>query len=194
MIKKPIIRTTVAPDALLTLAEAKEHLEIDHSDRDSFITSLVAAASQMIDGYDGMVGKPVAQQTVTITFEDVYAGDIIIPVANAQSLTSITYYDADNVQQSLDLANFRFITGEDETTLEPIAGFVWPAAYERRDAYTITIVAGFATVPDPIKHAARLMVGHWFENREAASDMNIRAIDFAGEALVNRYRIGWVAA
>ena len=194
MINNAIIRTTVAPDALLTLADAKEHLEIDHSDRDSYITSLVAAASVMIDGYDGMVGKPVAPQTVTVTFEDVYAGDIIVPVANAQSLTSITYYDADNVQQSLDLANFRFITGEDETTLEPIDGFTWPAAYERRDAYTITLVAGFATVPDPIKHAARLMVGHWFENREAASDLNIRTIDFAVEALVNRYRIGWVAA
>lgn len=191
---KPIIDVVAAPDPLLTLAEAKLQLEIDHSDRDTFIMALVAAASAMLDGFDGMIGKLVAEQTVDVSMPTASGNYVGLPVTPVQSLSAVSYYDADNVHQTININQFRLVGDEDRAWLETVEGFAWPAFYDRCDALTFTLVCGFPEVPEAIKHAARLMVGHWFENREAANEKDVRAIDMAVEALVGRYRIGWVGA
>lgn len=189
-----LLVVTGAPDPLLTLTEAKDHLEIDHSDKDTLITSLVAAASAMLDGYDGMTGKTIAEQTVAYSIRQFPGRKLNIPVYPVKSLTSVSYYDEANEQQTIDVANFRLLSNEDYATLDLIEGYSLPTLYDRQDAITFTLLCGFAAIPEPIKHAARLMVGHWFENREAASEKSVKAIDWAVEALVGRYRKGWIGS
>ena len=55
----------------------------------------------------------------------------------------------------------------------------------------ITYSAGYATVPAPLVHAARLLVGGWFLNREAAQDRTISSLPAAValESIVNSYRM-----
>lgn len=189
-----LISVTAAPAALVTLAEAKAHCRVAHDDEDSLIEGYIAAASAMLDGFDGMIGKAIAQQTVRVSFQRTIGDEIELPVFPVQSLSSITYYDAANEQQTFDSANVRLVASEDYARINLVDGAAWPTLFERADAMSINVVCGFATVPAPIKHAALLMIGHWYENREAASEKNMQPIALAVDALVNRYRSGWIAA
>ena len=190
-----LLNVTGAPTSLVTLTEAKDHLEIDHSDKDTFITSLVAAASQMIDGYDGMVGKTVGEQTVTYSLADTPPVHIDLPVFPVKSLTSVSYFDTDGNSQTIDVASFRLVGNEDYAFLETVEGFQWPTTFDRHDAITFTLLCGFDTVPQALKHACLMLVAHWFENREDVLVGSIsKSIEMAVESLVNRYRKGWVAA
>lgn len=189
-----LLTITGAPDPLITLAEAKAHLEVSDTDRDTMITSLVAAASAMIDGYDAMTGKAINEQTAAFSIPTAPTGHVHLPIFPVKSLTSVAYYDTDNVSQTINVANFRLVANEDYAWIENIPSFSWPAVYDRHDAITFTLLCGFAETPEPLKHAAKLMVGHWFENREAASEKSVKAIDWAVEALVGRYRKGWIGA
>lgn len=48
----------------------------------------------------------------------------------------------------------------------------WPQTYTREDAVRVTWAAGYGPaatdVPAAIRQAMLLMIGHWFENREAS--------------------------
>ncbi len=64
-------------------------------------------------------------------------------------------------------------------------------------AVAITFKAGYetkpgppatSTVPDPLKVAILLLVGHWYQHREAVSAAGMAPLPFAVEALVAPYR------
>lgn len=188
-----LLTMTGAPDPLVTLAEAKAHLEYADSDRDSYITALCAAATEMLDGPHGMIGKAIGEQVWTMALRNVPSGEIPIPIFPVKALQSVAYYDAANVSQTINVNQFRLVANEDYAYLEPVAGFTWPAVYDRADAITFTVQLGMAEVPKGIKQAALLMIANWFENREAVSDKAMMPVPFAVEALINRWRVGWVA-
>lgn len=189
-----LLTMTGAPDPLLTTAEAKAHLEYADSDRDTYIAALVSAATELLDGPHGMIGKAIGEQTWTFSIRAAPSGEIDIPVFPVKALEAVTYYDAANVSQVINVNQFRLVANEDYAFLEPVAGFVWPAVYDRADAITFTVQLGMAEVPAGVKQAAMLMVAHWFENREAVVTGTIsKPIEFAVESLVNRWRVGWVA-
>lgn len=188
-----LLTMTGAPDPLVTLAEAKAHLEYADSDRDSYITALCAAATEMLDGPHGMIGKAVGEQVWTMALRNVPSGQIPIPIFPVKALQSVAYYDAANVSQTINVNQFRLVANEDYAYLEPVAGFTWPAVYDRADAITFTVQLGMAEVPNGMKQAALLMVANWFENREAVSDKTMLPVPFAIESLINRWRVGWVA-
>jgi uncharacterized phiE125 gp8 family phage protein len=166
MLRPALVTPPSAP--ILTLAEAKAHLRVDHTDEDALITALVAAAVSHLDGYAGVLGRALVQQTWRQdrgAFED----EMRIPVGDVLSITSITYYDSSNVQQTLSTSIYEARADE----MGPLVGLkadqVWPVTYSREDAVRITWTAGFgadaSAVPEGIKAAARLLIGGWYENR-----------------------------
>jgi len=190
-----VLKMTGAPDPLVSLAEAKAHLEYPASDRDSYINSLIAAACEMVDGPEAMTGKAIAEQTWTYAVRKVEAGEIWLPLFPVKALQSVTYYDANNVSQTINVNQFRLVANEDFAYLEPVNGFVWPALYDRGDAVTFTLQLGMDEVPAGIKQAVLLLIGHWFENREGVIvGVTSKSIEMAVESLINRWRVGWFAS
>lgn len=190
-----ILTMTGAPAPLVTLAEAKAHLEYADTDRDGYINSLIAAATEMLDGPEGMIGKAVGEQVWTYALRYVPTDIIDIPIVPVKALQAVTYFDADNVSQTINVNQFRLVANEDFAYLEPVDGFTWPVLYDRGDAVTFTLQLGMAEVPAGIKHAALLLISNWFENREAVLTGTIsKPIEFALDALINRWRIGWLGA
>ncbi len=189
-----LLTMTGAPDPLVTTAEAKAHLEYADSDRDAYIGALCSAASEMLDGPHGMIGKAINEQTWTFALRTVPTGQIEIPIFPVKALQAVTYYNANNVSQVINVNQFRLVANEDYAYLEPVAGFTWPVLYDRADAVTFTVQLGMSAAPAGLKQAALLLVSHWFENREAVSDKAMLPVPFALESLVNRWRVGWVAA
>jgi hypothetical protein len=71
-------------------------------------------------------------------------------------------------------------------------GISWPSF----TAYTvnpivITIVTGYTSVPKTVKQAMKLLIGHWYANREATSDVSNNQIKFAVSALLSLDRVRW---
>jgi len=191
-----VLTLTGAPDPLVSLADIKEHCRVDGTDEDDYLTGLVAAAEAVIDGPNGMVGKAIATQQWTLTKHRLAGNeDLIIPVVPFRDAVSLTYYDADNVQQTADLANDYTVFGnEDFGFIRPLTS--WPVMYDRPDALTLVFHAGFgdvADVPQNLVAAAKLLVAHWYESREPVVIGTITSkLPFSVETLINIHRKGWV--
>lgn len=89
---------------------------------------------------------------------------ISLPKPPHISVDSITYYDADNVQQTLATDQYYVLLPyRQPATVQPVT--TWPATYCRPDAVQITFTAGFSTVPPALKHAILLLIAEWDRHR-----------------------------
>jgi len=188
-----LVRVGVPAD-IVTLDEAKAHLEYIDNDRDAYIGALIDVATEMLDGPEGMVGKALGEQVWAYSLRYVPADKIAIPVVPVKALQSVVYFDEAGVEQQVNVNQFRLVANEDYAYLEPIDGFTWPALFDRADAVTFRFQLGMDVVPVGIKRAALMMIANWFENREAVADKTMLPVPFAVESLINRWRIGWMAA
>ncbi|MEM6847594.1 MAG: head-tail connector protein, partial [Pseudomonadota bacterium] len=93
----------------LTLAEAKDHLRVAHSDEDTLITRLIETATQHVDGLDGILGRACITQTWTLTL-DAFPSVIILPLPPCQSVAAITYIDTNGASQTLAVSRYQ-VTG-----------------------------------------------------------------------------------
>lgn len=166
----PPVRTST-PDQVVTLEEAKLYARIDWTDENALIESLIAAAEQRLDAYDGIIGQALLTQTWRQSFDRFGGSMIRLKVEPVQSVTSIKYFDADNVEQTVASLAYGLYADDLGPFVEPLTGQAWPSSvYTRRDAVTVTYVAGFGAVdavPEPIKQAIKELVAYWFNNREA---------------------------
>lgn len=176
----------------VTLAEAKLHLRIDGDYEDSLINGLIGAAVSHFDA-QGVLGRAMVTQTWAqwVSMPSSWVRLLMGPFA---ALTSVHYYDADNVLQEATLSDFEIRLDGDFVRVGPVSGKTWPSAYSRNDAIKITYTAGFgaaADVPMSIKQAMLLTVGHWYQNREAVVEGTFKELPMAVEALLGIERVGW---
>ena len=187
-----LLRTVAPSEAPVTLADAKAHLRVDHSDEDAYISSLIDAAVAMVDG-NGSLGRAMVTQTWAKWVSQA-PGVVRIGMGPFIALTDVSYYDTDSVLQAATVTDFEVRLDDDFVTVRPKDNKVWPAATTREDAIRITFTAGFGAasdVPSGLKHALLLLVGLWYENREAASDLTLKDIPMGVDALIGMERVGW---
>lgn len=166
---------TAAPDPskpLLSLAECKQFLRIDHADDDSSIEAFRDAVTAYLDGLSGILGRALINQTWKVNLCAWPRLAIRLPFSPVSAITSIKYWDTatPSVQQTVSASNYSLL----EDALSPFVKFVpafsAPALYDREDAIEVLFVAGYGadstSVPAAIKAAALLMIGHLFEHRE----------------------------
>ena len=173
--------TAGLPDEPVTVAEAKAHTFIDHTDDDDEITMLVAAARDHVERYCNL---KLATQTVAAKCDDF--GDLsYIPFGPVQSITSIKYIDADGLEQTLDASVYELVADELCASIVRQYNKTWPA---RRGGtrITVTAVVGFLDIPPAIRHALLLLVGSGFRDREAQEIMPMSTAD----ALLSNFRRG----
>lgn len=191
-------RTAEPADTPITLTEAKDHLRVQHSAEDTLIGSLVDAVVSFFDAPNGVIGKALYTQTWELSVRSADSKSRIeLPVTPVQSVSTISYYDGDNTQQTLTVDDFYLHTNEDWAYLTPKTGVSWPTTYNRLDAITVTFVAGYgeaAEIPQGIKQAMLLLLTHWYENRSATIvGTSAQEMPLAVQSLVNLHRKGWVA-
>jgi len=186
---KPV-RITAPADTPISLAEAKANMRVDGTDEDALITSLIGAAVDLIDGWSGILGRCVFTQTWRQDFQDFPSGRMIrLPLDPVQSGT-VGYSDTANVEQTLSGTFYSLHTDDVGPFLWLLDGQNWPSVNDRLDAVRIEMVVGYGAasdVPNSIKQALFLMVGHWYENREA-SGRSMQEIPLGVYALLAPYR------
>lgn len=184
--RKLITAPTVEP---VDLGEMKGELSINDPVQDTEITSRIKDARAWAENY---TERSFNTQTWEIALNQFC--DIELPRGPVQSITSVTYFDSDNTQQTLDSAVYEL----DDYGHVPVFRLApdqdWPSVYDRNNAIKIRYVAGYGDndtdVPEPIRRALKISVGHWVRYQALAeSGVSITRIPFAAENLLNQYRI-----
>lgn len=175
----PILITPPAAE-LITLDEAKQQVRRDDDDDNAILTRLIAVVMSHLDGIDGILGRALIAQTWSQDFDSFPAGAILcLGLAPVISITGIDYFDTDNAAQTYDGANFSAFNRAKESYVKLGYASSWPSYYERDDAVTVTYQAGYGAtadkVPPAIKHAALMLLSHYYENREAVLTGTISA-------------------
>jgi len=181
----PIISVNPASEEPITLAEAKIQCQVDAdlTDEDAFIEELILSAVDFCEQYTGRR---------LITQEQKYIGRFLPRIELAPNLLSveaIKYMDSQGVLQQL--ANDKFyvmtaIVGEVQACIN------WPTVLTNHpQPVEISFTCGYGAaedVPDSIKQCIRLLVGHWFRNREMGGAVTGSILDSAS-SLLNTFRV-----
>ena len=103
--------------------------------------------------------------------------EIDFPITPVRSISSVQYYDEDNVLQTWASDEWELVSDDAAAVLVPAAEAVWPATYDRTDAVQITFSAGYPDnqVPPKMLDAIQLFVLMKYQRR-TNSDL-IEAVD-----------------
>lgn len=183
------LKLVTAPAAEpVTATEAKTHCRITGTDQDSVITILISAAREMAEA---ITRRALITQTWDM-YLDRFERVIDVPLPPLQSVTSVTYTDTAGDSQTaasslydVDLAGNRIILKDDQ---------VWPDTLIHENSVIVRFVAGYGAagtaIPQPIKQAILMLIGHFYENREVSAPIQITQVPMAADWLLSPYR--WV--
>lgn len=195
--------TLVTPPAaeVITLAEAKAHARVEIDDDDGLIAGYAIAARVHLEGE---TRRAFLTQTWDLTLDygwpvvredGRHLNRIVLPRPPVQSVTSITYIDSAGATQTLAADQYKLAKASTgEWFVEPAYGVTWPSVRSEMAAITVRFVAGYGSnpgdVPEPLRQAMLLLIGHFYENREAINIGNIvNELPFAVAALVFPFRV-----
>lgn len=169
----------------VTLEEFKVHARVTQAEEDALIESYIAAATRHTEE---IIGRALITQTWELIL-DQFQTEIVVPKPPLQSVVSVTYYDAANQQQTLDSAIYQVDTESTPGRIVTVYGQQWPVTYDRLSAVKVRFIAGYTSVPEPIKQAILLLTGSFYENREATAPIQIYDVPRAYDALIYPYRV-----
>ncbi|MGA1110009.1 MAG: head-tail connector protein [Ilumatobacteraceae bacterium] len=179
-----VVSTASLPSARpVDTEEAKEHLRIvDTTADDDYIDHLIDAATTWCEDY---CDRTFADKTYTVAFDDFFGTRIELPrppvrlnATAASATVTISYVDTGGATQTLTWAqsgtqNFRLDRDHVPALIYPKYLEVWPSVRIDDKSVQITYLAGYggaAHVPKPAVHAIKMLVGHWYANREAVGN------------------------
>ena len=146
---------------IVSLADMKEFLRVDHSDEDITITSLLDAASAHISDY---CNRHFTQTGLAVFYLDRWRSASLAfgPVTTVQS---ITYDDTNGDSQTLSADSYYFEALTDNTTR---ISFHDTPDLEDYNATPVKVLCVCGSVPSAsVEVATKLLVTHWYENRRA---------------------------
>lgn len=181
---------------LIDLDDARDHLRIIETDFDAEIDRVRAAASAVLDvdddGFGGLGFPLVASQFVAKASS--FSPEVLrLRFPRVSAIDAVEYVTADGSIEVVDPSGYMLARDGRRSRVHLLAGNAWPGLADRPDAVRVSFTAGWPTVadvPDDIKAAARMLIGHFFENRMAAAGEYIpRDIAIGVADLTRRYRL-----
>ncbi|MEG3177046.1 head-tail connector protein [Sphingomonas sp. RB3P16] len=160
----------VPPEPVVTWAEADDHLKLEgDEDQKSMVEAMIAAATGMIDGPTGWLGRAVGVQTLEARFDHFGCGVVRLRYPPIVDVTSVKVIS--ETGSELTIANDLYEQlGE---KLVPAFDASWPVPQFQREAVRIRYRAGYETLPGQIRAAILLMVGDLYRFRESAASGQI---------------------
>jgi uncharacterized phiE125 gp8 family phage protein len=149
----------------VSTAEAKLFARVDIPDDDTLIASLVTAARVMAES---ICRRDFIDRTYTWYLDDwPYSRTFNIPRSPVTAINTVKYYDTDATLQTLSSSVYTFDQYSTPQKLWLAPDQTWP---NLDDDLRHTVEVNFSTtitVPETINTAIKMLVAHWYENREA---------------------------
>lgn len=150
----------------ITTAEAKDHLRVVTDDEDALVASLVKAARQLVER---VTNRALVTQTWVLK-ADCFPTWFEMPLPPLASVVEITYVDPDGATQTLSSSVYEVDTTSEPGRVRLAYDQDWPSTRAHPQSVSVEFMCGFGDaegVPETLRQAIRLLVGHFYENREA---------------------------
>lgn len=169
--------TTAPATEPITLAEAKSQCRIETSftDDDTWLNTVITVVREQAED---ILNRALIDQTITMVADE-FPDFFEIPQPPLSSITSIKYYDEDNVQQTLATSEYEVNNYIEPALVTKAYDVTWPATYTRFDAVEVVFQAGYANaaaVPTSVKQGMLMMLTDLYDNRSQAEDSFGRSI------------------
>ena len=179
------LRLITAPASYpVTLDEAKAQCRVDSADEDALLNGLIAAATDYVENY---TGRAIVSQTWELVLDD-FSDAMMITKGPVISVTSVKYFDTNEVEQTIAGTNYALDAVSNPAWLVKASDYTWPDVADGVNNVIIRFVAGYAAVPASIKQAILLLIGQWFDQRADVSDKAMISVPNAFLALCHPYR------
>jgi uncharacterized phiE125 gp8 family phage protein len=170
-----------------SVAEAKAFLRVEHGDDDAIVASLIAAARGHVEALSRRALLVQRWRFVLDAWPS--DGRFRARMGPLRSVIAARVFDAAGNAHSIDVATFVV-----DAAADLIASPSWSMPLPGRGTAGIELDvelgygAGASDVPDALRHAIRMLVAHWYENR-AALGAAAPMLPASAAALIAPYRM-----
>lgn len=152
------LRVITPPSPIVTPAD----IAGDHAADDAAVAAMIAAVTEEIDGPTGWLGRALGPQTLELTLPAFCGRAVRLPCPPVIGEIVLKYLDGDEVEQTVDVANYRLVDGQ---LLWLSHDFSFPSVACVPDAIRIRYQAGYngsttGAVPQRARQAIILSVQH----------------------------------
>ena len=148
----------------ISVADAKAHLRVTHSDHDSLIEDLIWGGAK---AFEKAANVCLSAQTWKAFFDKGYEY-IELWKYPVTGISAVQYYDGDNAFQTLSTDDWFSNVNTGSIAWDPRPAVITiediPSTYDRDDAVIITFTAGYTTIDYDVKHAILAWVYRMYEN------------------------------
>lgn len=171
----------------ITLEDAKIHLRTilgDTTEDEAILKPIITAAREFAEN---VTGCAFAQQELT-AYPDGWE-TWQLPKPPVRSVERVTYRDENGVTRELPKESY---------SVDAVDGkvYVTEAPKERLgmgNPIEVTYTAGYEKVPMTVRQAMLLLIGHWYNNREAVAVGSMASVEvgLTTKALLNQHKVWW---
>jgi uncharacterized phiE125 gp8 family phage protein len=154
----------------ITLDEMKLFLKVDTTDEDLLITSLISSARKAVEDYCNITMCTKVYDYYLDNFTDT----IELPMPPCKTVDAFTCSNLSYVESTIPSTKYKtFIFNglrRSEVIKYPATSYDYeiPPTNGIRIRFTAGYGATASTVPDALKTVVKLVVSHWFENRNSS--------------------------
>ena len=173
----------------ISVNDAKDHLRVDLNDDDAYIQSLIDISVAMIEQYTRRFYRAADYKVHLDQFPYDY---IDLQFGGINEFTGIRYNDAAGTEVILPTADCDVDLKHEPARIYIAKSKTWPTTENAPNSVTISFSAGSENtdnIEKPLVHAMKLLIGHFYENRQTVSDRVHYKMPMAIEYLINPYRI-----
>ena len=173
---KPPYLITPPVQSIIEAPAMRDHLRVTGEDEDVLIAEYVRAATAYLDGWKGVLGRCVMQQTWGEKFDGF--GDLRLALPDVLSAT-VSAVDSNGAAVSV----------TKQVLKQDFRGF-----YVETDGGSAETVTVQYSVAMPIQQLptvqmiVKLLVGNWYENRAATSETSLSEVPMAAQMLIDSIR------
>lgn len=179
----------------ITIADLRQHLRVTDTAEDSLILSCLDAAVGLCEHFMARSISPDASKVLELALDAFPAGSspILLPMGPVNQIVSISYVDPVTSGSVITITNDLYTLdnyGEFEHWATPVQA--WPASSAVVNAVKARYSAG--DMPPGVRHALLLLVGMYYEYREAGTlPSTVNEIPFGVRSLLEPYvrRLGF---
>ena len=175
---------------VVSLADAKNHLRVEHDSDDTLITALISAAQDMVQKYTGTF----LQRTSGVfyhdhfhDFMDLYLG---IKVEVTDATNGVAFIDETTGSETAVSSSHFQLDGKDYPARLRITDLPTDVKDEL-NAVRIYVTGGYDSTdrPPALVSAMLLIIGHLYENRQDVTSFKQYEIPMSSQYLMNPYRL-----